>query len=82
MATSNFSFLQLAGSDIAGHNSINALITSIDTQLYNRVAKPGMIMMWDTNDNPLPTGWSSLGNTVTGLPTLTSTKIYIKKDIT
>lgn len=80
MATDNFGFLELTGSNTAGYNSINALITSIDNELYNRVAKPGMIMMWDTGDNPLPTGWSSLGNTVTGLPTLTSTKVYIKKD--
>lgn len=80
MATSHFSFLELTGSNIAGYNSINALITDIDTKLYDRVAKPGMIMLWDTADNPLPTGWSSLGATVTGLPTLTSTKVYIKKD--
>lgn len=80
MATSHFSFLQLTGADTAGYNSINSLITDIDNKLYDRVAKPGMIMMWDTSDNPLPTGWSSLGNTVTGLPTLTSTKVYIKKD--
>jgi hypothetical protein len=80
VATNNFGFLELSGSNTAGYNSINALITSIDNELYDRVAKPGMIMMWDTSDNPLPTGWSSLGNTVTGLPTLTSSKVYIKKD--
>lgn len=79
MATNKFNFLQLAGTDTAGYNSINALITDIDNKIYDRVAKPGMIMMWDTSDNPLPTGWSSLGNTVTGLPTLTSTKVYIRK---
>lgn len=79
MATSNFNLLQLNGSDIAGYNSINSLITDIDNKLYSRVAVPGMTMIWDTADGSVPTGWISLGNTVTGLPTLTSTKIYIKK---
>lgn len=79
MATSNFGFLQLLGSDTAGYNSINSLITDIDTKIYQRVAVPGMTMIWDTSDGSVPTGWTSLGTTVTGLPTLTSTKIYIKK---
>lgn len=81
MATSKFNLLQLSGSDIAGYNTINALITDIDNKLYSRVAVPGMTMIWDTADGSVPTGWTSLGTTVTGLPTLTNTKVYIKKAV-
>jgi hypothetical protein len=45
MATSNYGFTLLTGADTAGYNSINTLITSIDTSLYARVAVPGMIML-------------------------------------
>ena len=41
MATTNYSFAQLAGTDAAGYSSINALINSIDTKLYNRIYKTG-----------------------------------------
>lgn len=37
MATTNFAFTQLSGSETAGYTSINALIDSIDTQLYKRI---------------------------------------------
>lgn len=79
MATSNFNFLELDGNDRAGYNSINALIVDIDNKLDERVAMPNMIIIWDTADGAVPNGWNSLGATVTGLPTLTSTKVYIKK---
>lgn len=67
MATSNFNFLELAGSDLAGYSSINALITDIDTKLYQRVAVPGMIMLWATGT--VPTGWQEL--TVSTTPSST-----------
>ena len=79
MATSNFNFTLLVGSDEAGYNSINSLITSIDNELYDRVAKPGTIVVF--NDvGTIPTGWSSLGATPAGLPALSSPYIWIQKD--
>jgi len=39
MPTTNYSFTLLAGSDTAGYTSINTLINSIDTKLYNRIYK-------------------------------------------
>ena len=68
MATSNFAFNQLSGSDTAGYNSINGLITDIDNKLYARVAVPGMIMLWATGT--VPTGWVALSASTT--PTLAS----------
>jgi hypothetical protein len=68
MATSNFAFTQLTGSDTAGYNSINGLITDIDNKLYARVAVPGMIMLWATGT--VPTGWVALSASTT--PTLAS----------
>jgi hypothetical protein len=81
MATSNFGFTLLSGSDQAGYNSINTLITSVDVQLYSRIAKPGMIMVFDTSVGSVPTGWNNLGTSISGsgLPTLNSSYIYIKK---
>ena len=81
MATTNYGFTLLQGSDIAGYNSINTLITSIDTNMYTRVAKPGMIMVFDSSIGSTPTGWTSLGTSVSssGLPTLTAPYVYIKK---
>ena len=55
MATTNYGFTLLTGADTAGYNSINTLITSIDTSLYTRVAVPGMIMLNATAT--APTGW-------------------------
>lgn len=82
MATSNFNFTLLSGSDIAGYNSINTLITSIDTSLYTRVAKPGMIMVHDTSVGGVPTSWTNKGTSIagSGLPTLSSPYVYIQKD--
>jgi len=37
MATTNFNFLQLAGTDYAGYSTINALIQDIDTRLNARL---------------------------------------------
>jgi hypothetical protein len=66
MATNNFSFLQLSGSDTAGYNSINSLITDIDNKLYARVAVPGMVMLWRTAAGAVPTGWTDVTSTLTG----------------
>jgi len=65
-ATTHFAFKHLEGSDEAGYNTINELITDIDNELYDRVAVPGMIMLWATGT--APTGWSEL--TALTTPTL------------
>lgn len=85
MATTNYGFTLLTGADTAGYNSINTLITSIDTSLYTRVAVPGMIMLNATAT--IPTGWQALSastsptlaamNTAFGTPPGTVT--WIKK---
>lgn len=82
MATTNYGFTLLSGSDQAGYNSINTLITSIDNNLYTRVAVPGMIMVFDTSVGSAPTGWTNKGVSISGsgLPTLSSPYVYIKKD--
>jgi hypothetical protein len=67
MATTNFGFAELSGSGLAGYNGINSLIVDIDTKLYQRVAVPGMIMLWATGS--VPTGWEEL----TGATTPSST---------
>lgn len=82
MATSKFSFLQLSGEDIAGYNSINALITDIDNKVYARVAVPGMVTLWRTAAGSVPTGWSDVTSTLTaaGAASITGYK-YIEKDV-
>lgn len=85
MATSNFNFTLLTGSDQAGYNSINTLITSIDVELYKRATVPGMVLVLDTSITSAATmeanGWSSMGTAISGsgLPTLSSPYVYIKK---
>lgn len=61
-ATTNFKLMHLSGSDIAGHNSINGLITDIDSELYARVAIPGMIMLFQGTIGP-NSGWEALSGT-------------------
>jgi hypothetical protein len=80
MATSNFAFLQLSGSDTAGYNSINSLITDIDNKLYARVAVPGMVMLWRTAAGAVPTGWTDVTSTLTsaGAASITGYQ-YIEK---
>lgn len=84
--TTNFGFTLLDLSDIAGYNSINTLIQSVDDILKYRMPPKGAIMMWDAGAvgtyGNLPQGWDNLGNTVAGLPTLTGTYVYIRKNIT
>ena len=83
MATNNFGFLQLAGTDTAGYNSINALITDIDNKVYQRVAVPGMVILWRTAAGSVPTGWTDVTSTLTtaGAAAITGYK-YIEKDTT
>jgi hypothetical protein len=83
MATSNFGFTLLTGSDKAGWNSINSLITSIDNQMYARAVVPGMIMIWDTTSGSVPTGWTDVTTALgtAGFATPVGYK-YIKKALT
>ena len=76
MATSNFGFLELNGSEQAGYNSINSLVTDIDNKLYTRGIFPGMVVAFD-GATSVPTGWSVV--TGNGLPTLTGSYKWIKK---
>jgi len=81
-ATTNFGFKHLEGTDEAGYNSINELVTDIDNELYDRVAVPGMVMIFDTAGS-IPTGWTNLGqNPGNALPDLSGDTVYtwIKKD--
>jgi len=80
MATSNLDFLQLSGEDIAGYNSINALITDIDNKLYQKVAVPGMVTLWRTAAGSVPAGWDDVTSTLTaaGAASITGYK-YIEK---
>jgi hypothetical protein len=86
MATNNFSFLELSGSNRAGYNSINALITDIDNKLYAKVAAPGMISILNTSITSAATmaanGWTDLGQSPAGLPALTGSYTYIQKATT
>jgi hypothetical protein len=62
-ATTNFGFDHISGQDNAGHNSINGLITSVDIELYAKVAVPGMIMLF--MGVAAPTGWEELTSLTT-----------------
>lgn len=79
--TTNYGFTLLNGSDTAGYTSINTIITSIDNALQYKTNVAGMIIVFDTSVGGVPNGWTSLGTTVSasGLPTLTSPYVYIKK---
>lgn len=79
-ATANFGFRHLEGSDTAGHNSINALITDIDNELYAKVAVPGMVIMWRSAAGAVPSGWTDVTSTLTsaGAASITGYQ-YIEK---
>lgn len=78
--TSNFGFTKLEGTDQAGYNSINALITSIDNQVYAKVAVPGMVIMWNTSNGAVPSGWADVTSALVtaGAASVTGYK-YIQK---
>ena len=48
--TQNYTFKRLAGNDIAGFTSINAIVTSVDEALNNHFV--GMILLLRTGDTP------------------------------
>ena len=61
MATTNFSFTQLAGTETAGYTSINTLINSIDTKLFNRIYKTGAANPVADNVMVFTGTWSDAG---------------------
>jgi hypothetical protein len=59
--TQNYNFKRIAGVDIAGYTSINAVITSIDENLNNHFN--GMILLMQSSST-VPAGWEdyTVGN--------------------
>lgn len=78
--TTNYSFKRLAGTDTAGYTSINALMDSVDTQLIDKTFKSGMIIVFENATSPTVSGWTTLGKSPAGLPTLTGNYWWIKKN--
>ena len=80
-STTNYNFTLLNGSDTAGYSSINTVVNSIDNALQYKTNVAGMIMVFDTSVSAVPNGWTSLGTSIlsSGLPTLSSPYVYIKK---
>ena len=90
--TSNYSFKTIAGTDVAGYTSINAAITSIDTQLQDKTFKAGMVVLYYSATSPSVSGWSlttasvspagvaGRGGGDTGLPTVSGNYWWIKKN--
>jgi hypothetical protein len=75
--TTHFAFTKLAGTDVAGHNSINAVVDTIDTSLYN--AFTGMIVLYQ--GATAPSGWSDVDAALVaaGGPASGTGYIWIKK---
>lgn len=73
--TSNFKFSHIDGDDPGGFNSINAIITNIDTRLYERAIMQNMIVAYQ--GAAPPTGWALVS--ATPMPTLPSGHIWIRK---
>jgi hypothetical protein len=74
--TTNYGFKTLAGDDTAGYTSINSVITSIDTQLDDKMFITGMVIMYQ--GVAAPSGWTL--DTTSGLPTKPASYVWIKKN--
>jgi hypothetical protein len=77
--TTNYSFKTISGEDTAGYTSINAVITSIDTQLMDKAFKPDMIVLYQGAS--APSGWQDVDAAVVsaGGPASGTGYIWIKK---
>lgn len=84
MATTNYSFTLLSGTDTAGYQSINTCINSIDTQLEDKTFVSGMVMIFDSTavtPNGAPSGWTDFTSSMTSSGvTLPTNYIWIKKN--
>ena len=77
--TSNYGFKTLAGDDTAGYTSINSVITSIDTQLDDKMFVTGMVIMYE--GVAAPSGWTDFTSSMTSSGvTLPAGYIWIKKN--
>lgn len=77
--TTNYSFKTLAGTDTAGYTSINSVITSIDTQLDDKMFVTGMVIVYQGAS--APSGWTNFTSSMAASGvTLPSGYIWIKKN--
>ena len=77
--TTNYGFKTLAGDDTAGYTSINSVITSIDTQLDDKMFVTGMVIMYE--GVAAPSGWTDFTSSMTSSGvTLPAGYIWIKKN--
>ena len=77
--TTNYSFKTLAGTDTAGFTSINSVITSIDTQLDDKMFVTGMVIVYQGAS--APSGWTNFTSSMTASGvTLPSGYLWIKKN--
>lgn len=82
MATTNYSFTKLVGTDTAGHTSINTCIDSIDTQLKDKTFVPLMVVLYH-GAAPLPSGWTDVDAAVVaaGGPASGTGYLWIEKQV-
>ena len=82
--TTNYGFKTLAGDDTAGYTSINSVITSIDTQLDDKMFVTGMVMVFQesaADPDGAPSGWTNFTSSMTSSGvTLPAGYIWIKKN--
>lgn len=77
--TQNYGFKTIDGSDTAGYTSINSVITSIDTQLNDKMFVTGMVIIYQGAS--APSGWTNFTSSMTASGvTLPSGHIWIKKN--
>jgi hypothetical protein len=76
--TTNYAFKTLKGTDTAGYTSINSVITSIDTQLDDKMFVTGMVIVYQGAS--APSGWTNFTSSMTASGvTLPSGYLWIKK---
>ena len=74
-STTNFGIVKLAGTDIAGHTSINEVVDNVDKQV--EASFVGLIGVAVTGS--VPTGWAAYTPPSGSMPTLPTGLIWVKK---